>query len=376
MISYDSRQKEIVKQWRAIREDPEYSLNRYGLPDIVSAKKAINDPGNLDPELIAGVLREKGKLLISGPSKAGKSFILTELSICFSEGRKWLGLPVKKCKVLYINLELSEAEFNHRLIELYEAMKIKPNTETDNLKIWNLKGHAKPLDELAIHIIQNAKNDYSVIVIDPIYKVITGDENNAMDMSYFTNQIDLITRMTGASVIYCHHHTKGNQGAKNAMDRASGSGVFARDADAILDIVELEPPGDKQPGLTAWRMDLNTRSFPKPNDINFWFESIPGVPAYHFIDTTGELEQAELKESRQGKSSTAIKKKSSETQKRLEDFMKNHLMNNGEPLTAYEISKKIGGMTLNTVIKYLEKSELLHCEEGKKGPKKWSYKQE
>jgi RecA-family ATPase len=43
----------------------------------------------------------------------------------------------------------------------------------------------------------------------------------------------------GTSVIYCHHHSKGAQGGKSAMDRSSGSGVFARDPDAILDLSEL-----------------------------------------------------------------------------------------------------------------------------------------
>ena len=40
-------------------------------------------------------------------------------------------------------------------------------------------------------------------------------------------------------MIYCHHHSKGAQGGKRAMDRASGSGVFARDPDALIDMVEL-----------------------------------------------------------------------------------------------------------------------------------------
>ena len=44
----------------------------------------------------------------------------------------------------------------------------------------------------------------------------------------------------GSSVIYCHHHSKGGQGNKKSMDRASGSGVFARDPDALIDLIELE----------------------------------------------------------------------------------------------------------------------------------------
>lgn len=52
-------------------------------------------------------------------------------------------------------------------------------------------------------------------MIDPIYKVITGDENSASEMANFCNQFDKIAEATGASVIYAHHHSKGAQGSKN-----------------------------------------------------------------------------------------------------------------------------------------------------------------
>lgn len=76
--------------------------------------------------------------------------------------------------------------------------------------------------------------------IDPIYKVITGDENSADQMANFCNQFDKVCTELGCAVIYCHHHSKGSQGSKKSMDRASGSGVFARDPDALLDLIELE----------------------------------------------------------------------------------------------------------------------------------------
>lgn len=37
---------------------------------------------------------------------------------------------------------------------------------------------------------------------------------------------------------------KGSQGGKRSMDRASGSGVFARDPDAMLDLIELDVTDD------------------------------------------------------------------------------------------------------------------------------------
>lgn len=99
-----------------------------------------------------------------------------------------------------------------------------------------------PLDKLAPRLIRRAKRkNYIAVVIDPIYKILTGDENNAEQMAKFCNQFDVICRALDCAVIYCHHHSKGAQGGKRSMDRASGSGVFARDPDAMLDMTELVP---------------------------------------------------------------------------------------------------------------------------------------
>jgi hypothetical protein len=97
------------------------------------------------------------------------------------------------------------------------------------------------MDKLAPMLIRRAaKKNYIAIIIDPIYKVITGDENSADQMANFCNQFDRVCTELGVAVIYCHHHSKGSQGGKKSMDRASGSGVFARDPDAMLDMIELE----------------------------------------------------------------------------------------------------------------------------------------
>ena len=104
-----------------------------------------------------------------------------------------------------------------------------------------MRGKTVPLDKLAPILIKRAKkHDYIAIIIDPIYKIITGDENSADQMAKFCNNFDKVCTELGCSVIYCHHHSKGAQGAKRSMDRASGSGVFARDPDALLDFIELD----------------------------------------------------------------------------------------------------------------------------------------
>ena len=166
-------------------------------------------------------------------------------------------------------------------------------------------------------------------------------------MAAFCNQFDKVCTELECAVIYCHHHSKGAQGGKRSMDRASGSGVFARDPDALLDMIELDLNEDirKQQknaavcelcgsylerygkagevsqddlcsgiraleacedlltaeeygplfnavtdaenavdAATAWRIEATLREFPKPPPLNVWFK----FPV-HSVDTSGVL---------------------------------------------------------------------------------------
>ncbi|MBN6886222.1 regulatory protein RepA [Cytobacillus horneckiae] len=210
------------------------------LPDPESLTDYWDNMPTLAPPLIEGVLRQGHKMLMAGPSKAGKSFALIELTIALAEGTKWLGWQCAKGQVLYVNLELDRPSALHRFKDVYGALGIEPRN-INNIDIWNLRGKSVPMDKLAPKLIRRAqKKGYIAVIIDPIYKVLTGDENSADQMAHFTNQFDKIATELGSSVIYCHHHSKGTQGGKKSMDRASGSGVFARDPDALIDLVELD----------------------------------------------------------------------------------------------------------------------------------------
>ena len=227
--------KESWKEWQewidSVTDD---------LPDPESLQEVWKNLPDLSPCLIDGVLRKGHKMLIAGPSKAGKSFLQIELCIAIAEGRNWCGWNCSQGRVLYVNLELDRASCLHRFRDVYEAIGWKPE-HLDRIDIWNLRGKSVPMDKLAPKLIRRAaKKDYVAIIIDPIYKVITGDENSADQMANFCNQFDKVCTELGCAVIYCHHHSKGSQGSKKSMDRASGSGVFARDPDALLDLIELE----------------------------------------------------------------------------------------------------------------------------------------
>lgn len=63
-------------------------LDLDGLPEVISADTFLNNLPKLPPELIEGVVRVSHKVMISGASKSGKSFLLMQLAIALSEGTK------------------------------------------------------------------------------------------------------------------------------------------------------------------------------------------------------------------------------------------------------------------------------------------------
>lgn len=262
--------------WRAEEDDD--------LPEIESYDDICENLPSLAPVLIgtedAGILRQGHKGMLAGQSKAGKSFALLQLGIAIATGKTWLGYPCTKGRVLYVNLEIDKASFAHRVADI-AARKELPRGWERNFDILNLRGFCAPLDKLAPKIIHKClkasdgkRGYYSIVIIDPLYKIITGDENSASEMSKFTALFDKIAYSTGAATFSVHHHSKGAQGTKRTMDRASGSGVFARDPDALLDLSPLVVPDEEKDaldGATAWRLTATLREFKEPEPINIYF---------------------------------------------------------------------------------------------------------
>lgn len=259
------------------------------LPPDVSLDTIWSNPPPLKDELIPGILRVGHKMLLAGPSKAGKSFLLINLAISIAEGVEWIGMTCRQGRVCYVNLELDEASCYHRFREIYERRGLDPKHLKD-IDVWNLRGKSAPMNKLAPVMVHRFRDrNYAAVIIDPIYKVITGDENNATEMSQFCGYFDQVATGANVSVIYCHHHSKGASGKyANSADRSSGSGVFARDPDAILDLRELNTSGleakyrktheDACSVLTAWELNATLREFAPPETKRIWFDYPLHVP--------------------------------------------------------------------------------------------------
>ena len=269
---------------------------RLGLPalDAVEDINGQNLPPRL-PEIITGALREKDIMMVSGGSKSRKTFLVIELAIAVSVGMEWLGMQCRQGPVLYVNMEVPKTEIAHRIEKVREAMGVPLERAAGNLFVWNLRGQNVGLEDIKEGIrYQLQRHSFSLIVLDPIYKLLGNlDENAAGDVGQLFSCFDTIAEMTGAAVVFCHHHSKGGQASKVAMDRSSGSGTFARAPDAILDMLELEISPDILATLdfdtkpVGFRYEWTLRGYP-PKEAETGFFEYP----LHTPDREGILKDA------------------------------------------------------------------------------------
>ena len=68
---------------------------------------------------------------------------------------------------------------------------------------------------------------------------------------------DRLTEETGAPEIHAEYYSKGNQAQKDSIDRGAGSGVWSREADAIITMTKHEAGDD------CLSIETTLRSFPK-----------------------------------------------------------------------------------------------------------------
>jgi hypothetical protein len=187
------------------------------------------------PEVINGLLHRGSKMVIGGTSKGRKSFSLLDLAVSVATGEKWWGFDCVQGRILYLNFEIQQPFLEERVKAIADAKGVV--LPPGHFQTMCLRGITDPIEDLAGDLTKYILDlePFSGIVFDPVYKLMAGkDENKAGDVGMIMAHLEKISVETGASIIFGAHYSKGNQSAKESIDRIGGSGVFARDPDAIL----------------------------------------------------------------------------------------------------------------------------------------------
>jgi len=204
------------------------------LPELIDAATFITEPIEPPAELVEGILHIGSKLVFGGSSKSFKTWSLLDLAISVATGSQWLGRQTAQGKVLFLNFEIQPHAWQRRIVAVAEAKGAEIKLE--HIKLWNLRGYAADFKILIPRIIQRCRDqNFALVVLDPIYKLYGNtDENSAGNVALLLNALETLATETGAAIAFGAHFAKGNASGKEAIDRISGSGVFARDPDALL----------------------------------------------------------------------------------------------------------------------------------------------
>lgn len=213
------------------------------LPEILTLRQLAEVATPPPPQIIEGILHQGCKLVLGGTSKSNKSWCLLDLAISVASGQPWWGRSCTKLPVLYINFELPEWSIAHRINCLCGA---RPDCKGvgDQFHVWNLRGYNADMSLLRPKLEDRiAAQRFGLIILDPAYKLLgTRDENANGDIASLMNEFEALARSSGAAIALAHHFAKGDSTVKNAIDRMSGAGAWARDPDSIVILTPHEQP--------------------------------------------------------------------------------------------------------------------------------------
>ncbi len=217
-----------------IEENRNEVLPRPELPgEILDVEDWLTKTPPPPDQVIEDMLDKGSKCLVVGDSKAGKTWLMVNLAIALATQKPFIGLTVPNPRrVLVVQMELKPDDYHRRISAVLFSMGLKRDSLGGRLFVYNGRGVEGLLgDRLKglMHEIRSVKAD--VVIFDPLYKLLDGDENRSEDVKPTLLAFDKITRETGATVVYVHHNPKGVAGDRARIDRGAGSGVLARDFD-------------------------------------------------------------------------------------------------------------------------------------------------
>jgi hypothetical protein len=233
MVSRPGREAGFMKDGTSKLKE---TIQATDLPPLVNADDWLQtDPPEPD-QILTDIFDRGDKVVLIGSSKSKKTFFFLQLLIDIATGRSFLGLHIPKPRrILHIQYEIQAHHFHRRLRKVCRAKGI-----TDlggRLFILNARGlgmsGAAGIEKIRLYA-EEVKPD--LISLDPLYKVLTGDENsNSNDgLKGLLDAFDGLAETTGAAIMYAHHDPKGTPGDRATTDRGAGGGVLGRDFDASI----------------------------------------------------------------------------------------------------------------------------------------------
>jgi len=211
------------------------------------------------PHIIGrGILPVAGKMVIGGPPKSNKSFVVINMMLDLVRGHNIFdaayptGSPVfpvsKSHRVLYFENEIGHDGLKERLLgitngEIPLGLELFIQSRDLTLRLDTPEGVQAISEQVAA-----VKPD--VVVIDPLAKFHLADENSAQEMGAIMRVGDRLIEKFGCALVYIHHTGKEDiNNPRRGGNRLRGSSAIFADVDTFIEVVRQSDPADMEPIL-------------------------------------------------------------------------------------------------------------------------------
>lgn len=223
--------------------------------DWINASAIEVDVGQLDDELVEGVIGRNALAVIYGDTNSGKTFLAIDLAAAVALASHWFGHNVVGGVVLYL---ASEAPGS--VVRRVAAYKREHGVALERLvvvqspvNLYRPCGDVQAVQDLVQQVEHETGEKVVLIVGDTLAMLSAGaNENAGEDMGEVLANVDRIRRATGATFLLIHHI------GKNAANGMRGwSGVRAA-IDTEVEVTSNDEAGLHVAEITKQR-DLDGR---------------------------------------------------------------------------------------------------------------------
>ena len=152
-----------------------------------------------------GLLLPQTKMIMFGKFQTWKSMLAIHTTFCIGTGKDWFGFRTYKSPVLYTQIEIPQTQFRSRVMKYTLGNK----ATADN--VWFATEHYIKLDKgFGISELEKelSHTKPGVLLVDPIYKVVSGRMTDEYDMRQFMDRMDLLMDKYRFALILIHHDRK------------------------------------------------------------------------------------------------------------------------------------------------------------------------
>jgi len=184
--------------------------------------------------LIKNLISENSLNILMGEEKCGKSLFAMNLALSVAIGTKeWLGFEImKQGKVLFLNNELTSADFYRRFKKMVERLPVAGDVSN-----FLVPKEVPSVDECWKTLNETCEIEKPcLIVLDCLYFAHNKDENDSSEMKALMRQLLSLRDKYGLAILVIHHTKKGSRYQKMHNEQMRGSNVFGGVADLTLQI--------------------------------------------------------------------------------------------------------------------------------------------